>query len=302
MVKFLWWLTIVSILLIGLISSSNKASASPDFLDWMHQNGLTKYNQIEDFRPFDNITRWEAAKFVDKFAEIQILDKTYTECDFSDTSWYDSTLIPHIKQACFYGLMKWSNGKYRPNGTITEAEAITVVMRSIYGFFEETANPWWVAYYNRGKDLGLITDEDLREIWETNISREKLWTWFYQAAQLNTDWWFYSTQAWKAQYTTYSPAAFDQAIKDNMQVALFFHAKWCPICHGTRDVITDNIDELPKNVRIFEVDFEKSDDLQAAYNVKWQTTFVFFDKNWDYSETSRSIYPDVLEELLKRFK
>lgn len=268
----------------------------------MHSEWLTKYDNLADFRWDDTITRGEAAKFVDQFAKIQIMDKTYTKCDFDDLGGYDSTLTPHIKQACLYGLMKWSGGKYRPNWLITEAEAITVLMRSIYGFFEETAHPRWIAYYNRGKDLGLITDETLMWVWDVFITREKLWKRFYQAAQLNDDGGFYSEKSWQAQYIPYTEDLFDDLIDNEYQVALFFHAKRCPICHGVRDVITDNITDLPKNVRILEVDYEKSDELQEAYNVKWQTTFVFFDKDWEYAETSRDIYPDVIEELLLRFE
>lgn len=303
MKTFVWAFMFV----VGLIISTVGFAQTPSFdtvIDWMYSQGLTKYSRIADFRPADSITRGEAAKFVDEYASLQNLPKDYAKCNFTDIDGYDSTLTPHIKQACFYGLLKGSNGKYRPNAGITEAEAITVVMRSVYGFFEETANPRWIAYYNRGQDLGLITDEGLREIGEAFISREKLGTWFYQAAQLNTgDGKFYSTNPGEAQYTKYSKNAFDSTIADGKQVALFFHAKWCPICHGTRDVINDGIEdgELPDDVIIFEVDFEDSEDLQAAYDVKAQTTFVFFDKNGKHEETSRGIYPEVIPKLLERF-
>ena len=283
-------------------SSLSTTSAAPAFLDWMYSEWLTKYDNLEEFRWDDTITRWEAAKFVAQFARLQVLDKTYTECDFSDIDGYDSTLTPHIKQACLYGLMKWSNGEYRPNGKITEAEAITVVMRSIYGFFAETLDPWYIAYYNRWSELGLITDETLRWVWTTNITREKLWTWFYQAAQLNEDGWFYTETPGQAQYTSYTEEKFEQALDDGKQVALFFHAIRCPICHGTRDVINDNITDLPDDVMILEVDIEKRTDIADKYNVVAQTTFVFFDEAWNDIEVSRSIYPDVIDELNERFE
>ncbi len=302
MKKDFWLLAVWVWLLLAIVSTFSVTSAAPDFLNWMYSEWLTKYDNLEDFRWNDSITRWEAAKFVDQFAKLQIMDKTYTKCDFNDIDGYDNTLTPHIKQACLYGLMKWSNGSYRPNGKITEAEAITVVMRSIYGFFAETADPWYVAYYNRWFELGLIENETLRWVGTTNITREKLGRRFYQVAQLNEDGWFYSEKSWQAQYTTYTEDKFNDAIANWHQVALFFHAIRCPICHGTRDVITEDIQDLPKDVRIFEVDYDKGKDLVEAYDVKAQTTFVFFDEQWNHIETSRSIYPDIISELNKRFK
>ncbi len=277
-------------------------AATPKFLEWMHAEWLTKYNTLEEFRGDDTITRGEAAKFFAQFAKLQILDRTYTECDFNDIEGYDSTLTPHIQQACLYWLMKWSNGEYRPNGKITEAEAITVVMRSIYGFFAETLDPRYIAYYNRGSELGLIENETLSSVWTTNITREKLGKRLYQTDQLNDDGGFYSETPGQAQYSTYSEEKFDKAIKDGNQVALFFHAIRCPICHGTRDVITDNITELPNDVRIFEVDIDKRGDLKEKYDVKAQTTFVFFDEKWNNIETSRDIYPEIIEGLNERFE
>jgi len=287
------------------INSSNSTTAqetTPEFLQWMYDEWLTIYNTLEDFRGGDTITRGEAAKFFAQFARLQILDRTFTECDFTDIEWYDSTLTPHIKQACLFGLMKGSNGTYRPEGKITEAEAITVVMRSIYGFFAETLDPRYIAYYNRGSELWLIKDETLTSVGTTNITREKLWRRLYETAQLNEDGWFYSEKPGQAHYVQYSEDAFDQAIANGNQVALFFHAIRCPICHGTRDVITDNITDLPNDVRIFEVDIDKRWDLKEKYDVLAQTTFVFFDNEWNNIETSRSIYPDIIEGLNERFK
>lgn len=85
------------------------AQSFTSVLDWMHSNGLTKYDQVNDFRPNDNITRGEASKFVTKYAEYKQLAKNYNQCAFSDIEGYDYTLVPTIKEACEYGLMKGSN-------------------------------------------------------------------------------------------------------------------------------------------------------------------------------------------------
>jgi len=131
-------------------------------LDWMHTEGLTRYSQVNDFRPNDSITRGEAAKFVNQYAQLEGLTKSFTECNFSDIAGYDSTLVPHIGEACAYGLLKGSNGRYMPNNNITEAQAITIVVRSLYGFLDETGTYWRQPYYEAGKELGIIQSETLQ--------------------------------------------------------------------------------------------------------------------------------------------
>ncbi len=159
----------------------------PTVLDWMHSNGLTKYDQVNDFRPYDNITRWEAAKFVNSYAKVEWLTKNYNQCAFGDIEGYDYTLIPHIKEACEYGLLKWSNGMYNPNGNITEAQAITVVVRTLKWFLDETGDRRREPYYAVGKELWIIQWETLDGVNQVNISRQKLGTWFYIASQEITD-------------------------------------------------------------------------------------------------------------------
>lgn len=301
--KKLFSLICATIWLLSLWSWSTFAQ-TPSFdivLDWMYENWLTKYNDSEAFRPDDSITRWEAAKFVAQYAKIRSLEKKNTSCTFTDLDWYDSTLTPHIKQACFFGLLKGSNWVYRPHAWITEAEALTVVIRSLYGSFEETWNPRRIAYYNRWDDLWLITNETLWWIWDIKITRGKLGTRFYQAAKVETER-FASTIPWQAQWSKYSKTEFDTAIKEWKQVALFFHAIWCSICHAVRDDVTSNISDLPSDVRIFEVDIDKNTELMSEYWVQSQTTFVFFDKDWNDIETTNTLhYWDIVDELKKRF-
>ncbi len=99
------------------------------------------YNSSQEFRPSDKITRWETAKFVSKYAEVIWLSKTYSSCDFNDIgSEYDGTLVPHITESCKYGFLKWSNGFFMPLNTITEAEAMTLIVRSYEWMQDETCN------------------------------------------------------------------------------------------------------------------------------------------------------------------
>ena len=61
---------------------------------------------VDAFRPDDFITRGEAAKFVTRYGTLLGIQKTYTQCEFSDLDGYDESLIPFIYEACSYGLLK----------------------------------------------------------------------------------------------------------------------------------------------------------------------------------------------------
>jgi hypothetical protein len=100
-------------------------------LDWLHAEGLTKYDTQVEFRGDDEIMRGEAAKFVNQYAAALDLEQNYDECDFTDISNFDDTLVPHIQDACGYGLLKGSDGMFMPEGRITLAQGITIVVRTL---------------------------------------------------------------------------------------------------------------------------------------------------------------------------
>jgi len=131
--------------------------SNQDVVSWLYSNWLTKYSSASSFRPYDSITRGEAAKFMVEYAQMQKMTKVKSaqECQFSDIANYDSTLRPYIIQACEYGIFKWSNGRYFPNNNITKWEAIAVVMRTRYGALDENIYPWYLPYYNKAKNINL---------------------------------------------------------------------------------------------------------------------------------------------------
>ncbi len=151
-------------------------------LDRMHERWLTNYKGWEEFefRAQDSITRGEAAKFFAKFGEVIGLEevKTDTECMFTDLEWYDHTLTPNILQACKYGLVNGFDGKYMPNGPLTEAEALTVIVRSIRGKQDETWNHWYGRYFELANwSLGLVRFETMETVGYEHVQRRKLWVW-----------------------------------------------------------------------------------------------------------------------------
>lgn len=184
---FLWWLVVYG-------------SFTDDVFPWLQEYGLTKYTNENNFRPNDSITRWETAKFVTEYANSIGLETVWWRCTFSDIATYDSTLQSYIPQACNLGLLKWSKGKFMPSETITEAQAITMVVRSIYGYQDETTSPRYLTYYQIGEEIGLVSNEDINSINTTPITRRKLAEWLHLAFNSTEDevaqdenWYIYET-------------------------------------------------------------------------------------------------------------
>ena len=76
-------------------------------------------------------------------------------------------------------------------------------------------------------------------------------------------------------YTEYSDEKFSQAKQEF--VVLFFHANWCSTCKAFETAIM--WEEIPENIQIFKVDFDKNAELRKKYNVLSQTTFVLVDQD-----------------------
>lgn len=83
-------------------------------------------------------------------------------------------------------------------------------------------------------------------------------------------------------------------------VVLFFRATWCPTCRALDTDIRKNLEEIPANLTILDVDYDRYGELKKKYNVTYQHTFVQVDEEgnvinkWSGSPT--------LEELIKEVK
>lgn len=116
-----------------------------DAFDAMRQIEATRYTKISDFKGKDYITREQAAKFfytarlathTDDELPTDVLSRK-AACTFSDSKSIDPSLLPSVMNACYFGLMKGSAGKFNPKSTITLAEVATVLIRMQYGMQNE---------------------------------------------------------------------------------------------------------------------------------------------------------------------
>ncbi len=90
-------------------------------------------------------------------------------------------------------------------------------------------------------------------------------------------------QETRGAYLLYSQAAYDAA--GGKARVLFFHAGWCPTCRAADKDLNANLAELPKNVVVFKVDYDKERALKRQYNVTYQHTFVLVDDKGEALKT-----------------
>ena len=131
-----------------------------DAISWMYNNGLTIHNNKTDFNADRWLRRDEAAKFFVNFAKQQdktTYIKTTSQCAFSDINDSWSDLKDVVVESCRLGLFQGSKGKFSPKSQLTNAQAITVLVRllawnqSEVGLSHRANN-----YYTKANELGVL--------------------------------------------------------------------------------------------------------------------------------------------------
>ncbi|HPC34721.1 MAG TPA: hypothetical protein PLP73_03575, partial [Candidatus Absconditabacterales bacterium] len=158
-------------------------------LEWMHTNGMTKYDNKNDYRMFDLVSREEASKIIGQAyltLGYQDLEKN-SDCNFNDSDKFDSTLAPHIANVCKRGLFKGSNGSYMPLNNLTKAEAMAVLLRMFEGKMSyELQVPWREHYYTKGRLIGLTNIEDINKF-DKGLERYELGLMVYRLKDIVTN-------------------------------------------------------------------------------------------------------------------
>ena len=126
---------------------------------WVINNKFTSAQSIEWFKYNNGITRAEAAKFFVTYAELFNKNKQVNnndKCKFQDLEKAPLDLRSYMFKSCRYGLLGWSNWKFRPNSKLTNAEAVTIFMR-MYGWKkDESWNHFADKYFIEATKLWLI--------------------------------------------------------------------------------------------------------------------------------------------------
>lgn len=96
-------------------------------------------------------------------------------------------------------------------------------------------------------------------------------------------------------YTDYDPALLANA--NSGEVLLFFHATWCPTCRGLDKNINANIEDLPSDVTILQVNYDTATELKKKHGVVRQHTLVRVDAEGNTIETLTGL-TNTLDQVL----
>jgi len=160
-------------ILIAFWANITFAQEIDEAVTFMHDKGLTKYVAVTEYNPDGLLTREQAAKMLVQFST-DVLGKTTESnqiCNFSDLNQADTEFQDYISKACKLWIFKWKIVKwvlvFDPKANISRAEFITVVIRVVKWMMDETTSPWWIKYYEAGRDAGIVTNPEIT----VNITR-----------------------------------------------------------------------------------------------------------------------------------
>lgn len=83
------------------------------------------------------------------------------------------------------------------------------------------------------------------------------------------------------------------------KLVLFFNADWCPTCQVAKKAFSEQANNLPENLIIFDVDYDEHQDLRRQYGVTTQHTFVQVDSmGGELKQWTGSYIPAQLADLV----
>ena len=172
-----WWFSLAS-------------SQLDEAISRMNQNGLTKFTNATDFMATKWLRRDEASKFFVQYAkEVMGLmpDTSKTTCNFTDLGQARPDLKDLIKESCQLWLFQWSNGKFMPTQSLTNAQAITVLIRMIDWKKDETQGHFAKLYFEKAQELWIMEWLTLNSTsnFDKLTTRGDVWQLIYGASKLS---------------------------------------------------------------------------------------------------------------------
>jgi S-layer homology domain len=158
-------------------------STDPEFkpsLAFLYAYEITKFNSVDAFWPYSNLTREQAAKIFSNFAMNVLCRKPdlSLKINYTDINNTDPSLKPYITLAYQLWLMKWWESKFRPFDIITKAEFNAVLVRMILkSYLDESWSNRYTNYNSVATDLWIIK----QWAWLQSISRYNAALMLYRA-------------------------------------------------------------------------------------------------------------------------
>ena len=143
----------------------------------MYMNGLTKYNNTEEFRPYDKLTREESAKMIGQLFSVLWFPKEdkWFNCNFVDTNLFDPTLSEHIYNVCRRWIFRWNDKtqQYMPHDNLTKGQLLAVLLRIFeWKMSNESGQPRWIEYYVKALALSMTNEKNLAKF-DQPVSRRE---------------------------------------------------------------------------------------------------------------------------------
>ena len=125
----------------------------------MYNKNLTVFNDPVSFMADNWLRRDEASKFFVRYAE-DILgmapDYSKTDCEFKDLNKAWPDLKDIVVEACQLWLFQWYKWNFMPTDKLTNAQAITVFMRLIDWYKDESWDHFANEYYKIARESWLL--------------------------------------------------------------------------------------------------------------------------------------------------
>ena len=143
----------------------------------MYKNWLTKYDNSDEFRPYDNLTREESAKMIGQLYSVLWFPKEdkWFNCSFVDTNMFDPTLAEYIYNVCRRWIFRWNDKtqQYMPHDNLTKGQLLAVLLRIFeWKMSEESGQPRWIEYYVKAMSLWLTNETNLAKF-DQPVSRRE---------------------------------------------------------------------------------------------------------------------------------
>lgn len=155
---------------LAIIAAGLDASDDPELaeaINWMHDNELTTFTEINDYKPFQILTREAAAKMIVAFANLyadtdKLVNAYSDQCAYTDMSNATDDLKSSITQACERWLIIGKNKTFAPKDPISKADFVAALIRLLeWRHLDETKLPRWKAYYQQAHDLDIVAPSDV---------------------------------------------------------------------------------------------------------------------------------------------
>ena len=143
----------------------------------MYMNWLTKYDNSDEFRPYDNLTREESAKMIGQLYSVLWFPKEdkWFNCSFVDTNMFDPTLAEHIYNVCRRWIFRWNDKtqQFMPHDNLTKGQLLAVLLRIFeWKMSDESGQPRWIEYYVKALALWLSNETNLAKF-DQPVSRRE---------------------------------------------------------------------------------------------------------------------------------